>query len=84
MLISHTKTDRSHPVSTKGQILSHSNTAKYLDLTLDAKLRWKVYVKRQERRSWVLVTTKSNLDLVPGSAPGQHEPREKTKMEKTL
>jgi hypothetical protein len=31
----------------KWTVIPHSNSAKYLDITLDAKLRWKAHVKKQ-------------------------------------
>ncbi len=33
-------------------IIPHENSAKYLGMTLDAKLHWKVHVKKRER-NWV-------------------------------
>jgi hypothetical protein len=40
------------PVTMNGKIIPSSQTAKYLGMTLDAKLRWKVHVKtkREELR----------------------------------
>jgi hypothetical protein len=35
------------PIIMNGKTIPHSQTAKYLDMTLDAKLRWKVYVKNK-------------------------------------
>jgi len=36
------------PVIMNGKPIPHSQTAKYLGMTLDAKLRWKVHVKKKE------------------------------------
>jgi hypothetical protein len=35
-----------------GKTIPHSQTAKYLGMTLDAKLHWKVQVKKKKRRAW--------------------------------
>jgi hypothetical protein len=34
-----------------GKTISHAQTAKYLCMTLDAKLRWKVHVKKKREIS---------------------------------
>jgi hypothetical protein len=36
-------------INMNGKTISHSQTAKYLGMTLDAKLRWKVHVKKKRR-----------------------------------
>jgi hypothetical protein len=35
------------PVYINNQVIPHANTAKYLGMTLDAKLRWKAHVKKK-------------------------------------
>ena len=35
------------PMLMNGKTIPHSQTAKYLGMTLDAKLRWKVHVKKK-------------------------------------
>jgi hypothetical protein len=35
------------PIIMNGKTIPHSQTAKYLGMTLDAKLRWKVHVKKK-------------------------------------
>ena len=35
------------PIIMKGKTIHHSQTAKYFRMTLDAKLRWKVLVKKK-------------------------------------
>jgi hypothetical protein len=36
------------PIHISHQVVPCENTAKYLGMTLDAKLRWKMHVKKQE------------------------------------
>ena len=43
------------PVSINNQKVPHANTAKYLGMNLDAKLRWKAHVKKKER-NWIYDT----------------------------
>jgi len=35
------------PITINGKVIPHSNTAKCLGMTLDAKLRWKAHVKKR-------------------------------------
>lgn len=42
------KREQYHPVRINNQVIPYSNTAKYLGLTLDAKLRWKAHVKKKK------------------------------------
>ena len=35
------------PIAINGKVIPHSNTAKCLGMTLDAKLRWKAHVKKK-------------------------------------
>jgi hypothetical protein len=35
------------PITINGKVIPHSNTAKYLDMALDAKLCWKAHVKKK-------------------------------------
>ena len=35
------------PITINSKIIPHSNTAKYLEVTLDAKLHWKAHVKKK-------------------------------------
>ena len=58
------------PVTMNGKIIPTSQTAKYLGMTLDAKLRWKVHVKtkREElgikyRQMYWLLGRRSTLSL---------------------
>jgi hypothetical protein len=58
------------PVSINQQIIPHENSAKYLGMTLDAKLRWKVHVekKREElkqkfRKMYWLLARHSELSI---------------------
>ena len=37
--------------------MPYSHTAKYLDMTLDAKLRWKVHVKKKTGKAWPKLQT---------------------------
>jgi hypothetical protein len=39
------------PIIINGKTIPHSLTAKYLGMTLDAKLRWKVHVKKKKGRA---------------------------------
>jgi predicted GIY-YIG superfamily endonuclease len=40
-----------------GKIKPYSQTSKYLGMTLDAKLRWKVHVKEKKRKAWSKIQT---------------------------
>ena len=45
------------PVSINNQKVPHANAAKYLGMTLDAKLRWKAHVnKKKKERNWIYDT----------------------------
>jgi hypothetical protein len=44
------------PIIMNGKTIPHSKTAKYLDMRLDAKLRWKEHVKKT-RRAWPKIQT---------------------------
>jgi hypothetical protein len=39
------------PIIINGKNTPHSQTAKYLGMTLDAKLRWKVHVKKKREET---------------------------------
>jgi hypothetical protein len=39
------------PIKMNGKRIPHSLTAKYLGMRLDAKLRWKVHVKKKKGRA---------------------------------
>jgi len=43
------------PITIHDKVIPHSNTAKYLGLTLDAKLCWKAHVKKKTRRTWTRI-----------------------------
>ena len=45
------------PIIINGKSIPYSQTAKYLGMTLDAKLRWKVPVKEKTRRAWPKIQT---------------------------
>ena len=45
------------PIIMNGKPIPHSQTAKYLGMTLDAKLRWKVHVKKKKRGAWPKIQT---------------------------
>lgn len=58
------------PVSINNMQIPYSNSAKYLGMTLDAKLRWKVHVKKKReelghkyRKMYWLIGKNSNLSL---------------------
>ena len=36
-------------ITINDEVIPHSNTAKYLGMTLDAKLRWKAYVRGEKK-----------------------------------
>ena len=40
------------PIYTNHQVVPYENTAKYLGMTLDAKLRWKPHVKEKTGRTY--------------------------------
>jgi hypothetical protein len=40
-----------------GKTVPHSQTAKYLGMMLDAKLHWKVNVKKKTGRTWTKIQT---------------------------
>jgi hypothetical protein len=40
------------PVTISSQKVPCSGTAKYLDMTLEAKLQWKAHVKKRNERNW--------------------------------
>jgi hypothetical protein len=44
------------PLIMNGKTIPHSQTAKYLGMTLDAKLCWKAHVKKT-RRTWPKIET---------------------------
>jgi len=37
------------PITRHDKVIPHSNTVKKLGMTLDAKLHWKVHVKKREK-----------------------------------
>jgi hypothetical protein len=47
-----------------GKTIPHSQTAKYLGVTPDAKLRWKVHVKKKTRRAWPKIQKKKKYWLM--------------------
>jgi hypothetical protein len=56
------------PINMNDKTIPHSQTAKYLGMTLDAKLRWKVHVKKKReelglkyRQMYWLIGTRSAL-----------------------
>lgn len=59
-----------HPVYINDQVIPYENTAKYLGMTLDAKLRWKAHVKKKRveldlryKKMYWLLGKHSNLSV---------------------
>jgi uncharacterized protein YpmS len=40
------------PIYINHRVVPYENTAKYLGMTLDTKLRWKPHVKKKKRKNW--------------------------------
>lgn len=64
------KKDEYVPVTLNNSILPHANTAKYLGMNLDAKLRWKEHIKKKReelnikyRKMYWLLGRKSQLSI---------------------
>lgn len=64
------KTNQHIPININGNPIPYSNTAKYLGITLDAKLRWKAHIKKKReelgikyRKMYWLIGRNSKMSL---------------------